>query len=175
MKKIIFLLPLMILVSGCQTNHLQQVVPPQPVACPTETKLCPDGSAVSRTQPGCAFAECPVGIVSTSTPPVESIVSGISGVSLLGPTCPVEKIPPDPACAPKPYPALILVKTPDGKREISSFRTDQDGKFSVNLPSDSYLLEPQSGQVFPRGISQLVTVKPGAITTITINFDSGIR
>jgi len=32
----------------------------QHVACTEEAKLCPDGSAVGRTEPNCAFAKCPV-------------------------------------------------------------------------------------------------------------------
>lgn len=32
---------------------------PGPVACTTEAKLCPDGSAVGRTGPNCEFAACP--------------------------------------------------------------------------------------------------------------------
>jgi len=30
-----------------------------PVACTMEAKICPDGSAVGRTGPNCAFAPCP--------------------------------------------------------------------------------------------------------------------
>lgn len=29
--------------------------------------------------------------------------SGVRGAVVLGPTCPAERIPPDPTCAPKPY------------------------------------------------------------------------
>jgi len=32
---------------------------PSPVACTTEAKICPDGSAVGRTGPDCEFAPCP--------------------------------------------------------------------------------------------------------------------
>lgn len=31
----------------------------EPVACTLEAKICPDGSAVGRTGPDCAFAACP--------------------------------------------------------------------------------------------------------------------
>lgn len=34
-------------------------IPPRPVACTMEAKLCPDGSAVSRVGPNCEFAACP--------------------------------------------------------------------------------------------------------------------
>lgn len=33
--------------------------PNQPIACPMDAKLCPDGSAVARTGTACVFAECP--------------------------------------------------------------------------------------------------------------------
>lgn len=32
---------------------------PEPVACPADAKICPDGSAVGRVPPDCEFAECP--------------------------------------------------------------------------------------------------------------------
>ncbi len=32
---------------------------PEPTACTEEAKICPDGSAVGRTGPGCEFAPCP--------------------------------------------------------------------------------------------------------------------
>jgi hypothetical protein len=32
--------------------------PNQPVACPMDAKLCPDGSSVARTGSSCTFAEC---------------------------------------------------------------------------------------------------------------------
>jgi hypothetical protein len=34
-------------------------VPTQPMACTQEAKICPDGSAVGRSGPECAFAPCP--------------------------------------------------------------------------------------------------------------------
>lgn len=40
----------------------KQVVPPvsqDPIICTMEVKLCPDGSYVGRSGPGCAFALCP--------------------------------------------------------------------------------------------------------------------
>ena len=32
----------------------------KPIACTKEAKICPDGSAVSRTGPNCEFAKCPI-------------------------------------------------------------------------------------------------------------------
>lgn len=36
-----------------------EVIAAEPVRCTQEAKLCPDGSAVGRTGPNCAFAPCP--------------------------------------------------------------------------------------------------------------------
>ncbi|MEI8091222.1 MAG: hypothetical protein WCG98_03045 [bacterium] len=42
------------------THPIQvQPAPTQPQACTEEAKLCPDGSAVGRTEPNCEFAKCP--------------------------------------------------------------------------------------------------------------------
>ena len=37
------------------------------VACTDEAKLCPDGSYVGRTEPNCAFAECPTTNTNSNT------------------------------------------------------------------------------------------------------------
>src|SRR3989338_9714702 len=71
--------------------------------CTMDAKLCSDGSYVSRTGPNCEFAECPtVGIL-----PYES---GVKGTISLGPTCPVMRDPPDPACADKPYATAVTIR-----------------------------------------------------------------
>ena len=171
MKKIFFI-SLFLLAAGCQSNYSQTPVRlapnPQPVACTMEAKLCPDGSYVSRTGPNCEFAVCPI-----STPPAGT--GGIMGQILIGPTCPVERIPPDPACAPKGYQATVIVKTSDGTKEITRFTSNKDGTFKVSLDAGTYLLVPISSGTYPRGSQETVIVERNKFTTITINFDSGIR
>lgn len=48
--------------AGCATKT------PVIQACTEEAKVCPDGSAVGRTQPNCEFAPCPV----ADTPPIST-------------------------------------------------------------------------------------------------------
>ena len=36
----------------------------QPIACPLDAKVCPDGSAVGRSGPSCEFASCPYSALS---------------------------------------------------------------------------------------------------------------
>ena len=44
----------------------QSSLPPKNVACTSDAKLCPDGSAVGRTGPNCEFAPCPEIVVPVS-------------------------------------------------------------------------------------------------------------
>jgi len=87
--------------------------PAGPVACTMEAKLCPDGSAVGRTGPNCEFAACPA---ATTTPPagggggILPYATGIQGTVMAGPTCPVERNPPDPQCADRPLQTLVANK-----------------------------------------------------------------
>jgi hypothetical protein len=168
MRKIFLVVPILLLAASCAPS-VGNLPKNQPVACTMEAKLCPDGSYVSRTGPKCEFAPCP-----TSPPPDQS-TSGIKGKITLGPTCPVQRIPPDPNCADKPYQATVSVKTTDGTKEIARFTSDEQGNFSVDLPPGVYLLVPESGKIYPRASQQEVTVTAHGFTEITIGFDSGIR
>src|SRR5512146_3130686 len=64
--------------------------------CTMDAKECPDGSYVGRVPPSCEFAACPGASSTPSTGGGQGIApyhSGIRGVVLLGPTCPVVKNP----------------------------------------------------------------------------------
>lgn len=201
MKKFLLTLPMLFLAVSCQYAKPPNVKP-APVACTQEAKICPDGSSVGRTGPNCAFAECPKtqppvvcpqiakpcpdgSYVSPQGPNCEIPAcaavklpqgsSGISGKITLGPTCPVMRQPPDPACDDKPYQATVIVKTQNGQQEITRFTSQTDGTFSLSLNPGTYLLVPQSANVYPRGIAQVVTVEKNKFTTIIISYDTGIR
>jgi hypothetical protein len=59
--KTLFLGVLLILIVGIgglvYRNALEH--PNQPIACPLDAELCPDGTAVGRTGPSCTFPACP--------------------------------------------------------------------------------------------------------------------
>lgn len=139
---------------------------PSPIACPQIARACPDGSFVHPQGPNCEIPACPA---------AQSQTSGIQGSINLGPTCPVQRVPPDPNCNDKPYQATIIVKTADGKKQITSFTSAADGSFKVNLNPGSYLLVPQNAQVYPRAGSQTVTVTAKQYTQVNIAYDTGIR
>lgn len=232
---IIFVL---IIASGCNVPGQA----PKQVACSMEAKLCPDGSAVSRSGPNCEFAPCPFvnsGITEAEARAIaeKSCIKGgealtvgtynditktwwfdanlnatrpgcnpacvvnettktaeinwrctglipptsgngtVSGQVLLGPTCPVEKNPPDPNCADKPYQTSIYVlskNSPEAKA-FKVVKTDAQGKYTVTLPANEYSLQPQGGSMLPRCETKDIVVAAGSNQIVNLACDSGIR
>ncbi len=145
--------------------------------CTQEARLCPDGSYVGRTGPNCEFAACPESTATSTTgggsiPPYDS---GVQGTVSLGPTCPVERVPPDPACANKPFAAAIIVYRTGARAAFVMGNSDTSGKFRFSLPPGSYTLEATSGKVFPRCVSVNVSVPATGYASTTISCDTGIR
>lgn len=143
------------------------------VACTMEAKLCPDGSSVGRQGPDCTFAPCPT--TTTKTTPPGAGKGGLTGTAMVGPTCPVEKNPPDPACADKPFVGALAVMTDDGSEVVQKFSTDAAGFFKVSLPAGSYTVESAPGSVLPRCVSDVIKVVAGVYAKVAVRCDSGIR
>lgn len=114
----------------------------------------------------------------TTPPPAEPTMtdSGIRGSVLVGPTCPVERIPADPKCADRPLAAKFRVRNAAGDA-VKEFSSTDTGTFSFSLPAGKYHIEQISDALYPRMVSDLsdVVVRSGQYTTVTIEFDSGIR
>lgn len=131
-------------------------------ACTMEAKICPDGSAVGRTGPNCAFAACPN-------------TSGVTGKVLLGPTCPVERNPPDPNCADTPYGTKITVRRAGSSSVFATGASDASGTYQIALPAGTYMISALGGAVYPRCADATVTVPANAYATANISCDTGIR
>lgn len=101
--------------------------------------------------------------------------SGIIGTVTLSPTCPVERVPPDPNCAPKFYSTSISIIRNIDNQVIETVQSDENGAFSVDLLPDEYTLQAQGGKVLPRCGEVIVEVKSGKYTTTEISCDTGIR
>lgn len=103
------------------------------------------------------------------------IDSGIKGVVTIGPTCPVETIPPDPKCADKPY-AATLQFTNLETNEKKTLKVSENGRFSIDLLPGVYKIENKSTAILPR-MQELenIVVEKGEYSEISISFDSGIR
>ncbi len=119
---------------------------------------------------GCAGA-------GTASPGASAVTAtGIAGTATAGPACPVQKTPPDPSCADRPVGgAVVVVRTASGT-EVARATTDAAGAFAATLPAGDYVIEPQpvSG-LMGTPAAQPVTVGTGAVTTVALVYDTGIR
>jgi hypothetical protein len=100
--------------------------------------------------------------------------SGIVGLVLIGPTCPVVML--DDPCPDRPVVADLVVRTAQGTA-VCTTASREDGRFRIGLPPGAYELDPTSGEPgrLPYAAPQHVTVKPGQYTEVRVAFDSGIR
>ncbi|MFZ2763750.1 MAG: hypothetical protein WAX80_01790 [Minisyncoccia bacterium] len=109
------------------------------------------------------------------TPLVVQGTGTISGTVTTSPTCPVERMPPEPQCAPRPYATSIEIRQTGKISVLKTINSDASGKFGTNLPVGSYELRPVGGAVFPSCGSVTVQVKSGQNSVADISCDSGIR
>ncbi len=104
--------------------------------------------------------------------------SGLAGRVLEGPTCPVERVPPEPRCAPRPLIATLRIRRVGSRRPAKSIRSRRDGRFRVSLAPGAYVVRalPVSSSFLPRPPSPFrVQVPKGRFAIVTITYDTGIR
>jgi len=100
--------------------------------------------------------------------------SGVQGVIVLWPTCPVERI--GHPCE-KPVAATVDIETSAG-HVLMHCKSDASGKFRIALAPGSYVLRPEPlrpGSGLPRPVPQPVVVLKGLFTTVRLVYDTGIR
>lgn len=103
--------------------------------------------------------------------------TGVHIVAVAGPTCPVETVPPDPNCAPKPVPnaTAVIIDAADGVQDLFVV-LDAAGEGFVELEPGDYSVTAQAVGGFMNGPEpQRVVVEDGRISEVTLTFDTGIR
>jgi hypothetical protein len=100
----------------------------------------------------------------------------VSGVAQAGPVCPVERQPPDPACADRPVAGAILVVTQNGD-EVTRTTSAADGTFHLRLTPGEYQLIPQPAQGLMGTAPPIaLTVRSGVpMAPVVVAYDTGIR
>jgi len=103
-----------------------------------------------------------------------SRVFSVEGVVHAGPTCPVVREPPDPACADQPVAGAELVVLDASGREVIRVRTDAEGRFQAELPAGRYMLAPQpvAGLL---GTPAPIDFTVPAEQPLDVAYDTGIR
>lgn len=112
--------------------------------------------------------------INLDTPPPPS---GIRGLVLLGPTCPVAASPGanEPVPCLTPYAATLVVLDSENA-VVARVTSGSDGKFSVDVPPGDYVVAPETGSdSYPIAQPQSVTVAAGQYVEIQVNYDTGIR
>lgn len=106
--------------------------------------------------------------------------SGIKGEVILGAITDCYSTDPNSSCGkPKPLQATIDIKSTTGEtksanqseRVVATVSSDQNGQFSVNLESGTYIVAPRPFNGLHALASQTVTVTAGTFVTITIVYD----
>lgn len=100
--------------------------------------------------------------------------TGVRGSVTIGPMCPVIQV--DTECPDRPFQTAVEVQQADG-RVVAKAESDEAGRFQIPLPPGSYVLVPAvPNPGAPPYASPLpFTVVQGDWTTLTVQYDSGIR
>ena len=110
----------------------------------------------------CARAAAPSSGTSTT---------GIRGVVLLGPMCPVEQA--NSPCPDKPM-ADTEVDVMQSGAVVATATTDAQGRFETAVPAGTYIVQAvTTGIQSSRGVS--TTVTDGSFSSVSVLVDSGIR
>jgi hypothetical protein len=108
--------------------------------------------------------------------PVGTGATGIGGMAVAGPVCPVETVPPDPGCAARPVVGAVVIVRDDAGSEVARATTGADGSFFVELPAGDYVLEPQPVEGLMGTAPAIeVSVVNGFPAQVELEYDTGIR
>jgi hypothetical protein len=132
--------------------------------------VAPDGavSVVSESGPAVPAEAWPL--------PVGAGATGIGGIAVAGPVCPVETVPPDPDCAPRPVAGAVLVIRDGAGSEVARTTTEADGSFFVEVAAGDFVIEPQPVEGLMGTAAALeVTVVVAIAAQVQLDYDTGIR
>jgi hypothetical protein len=145
--------------AGCIERHVQTYA------------VAPDGTVTTVSESGS------VPVPDDAWPaPAGAGQSGLAITALAGPVCPVERDPPDPACAPRPVADATVHVTDLNGHSLGIVVTDAAGMMFVGLAPGDYIVtaEAVDGLMGAPGPVQ-VTVTDGVVTPVQLDFDTGIR
>ena len=104
--------------------------------------------------------------------------SVVVGLVTAGPVCPVERDPPDPACAPRAVEGAVLVVTDSTGREVARVTSAAAGRYEIRLQPGTYEMTPQpvEGLIGTPGPIPLRVTAPSEVPQrVDIAYDTGIR
>ena len=107
--------------------------------------------------------------------PAGSGQTGIVGVAVAGPICPVETLG-DPTCAPRPVAGATIVVMDGSGTEVARAITGVDGAFTIPVPAGQYSVggEAVEGLMGTPEVTP-VSVVDGSASPVQLSYDTGIR
>jgi len=99
----------------------------------------------------------------------------VTGTVSAGPTCPVERIPPDPSCADRPVSGAEIIFVNDAGVSVGRALSDAVGSLSISLPAGRYTLNPQPVRGLLGTAATQVILISNADVEVTLRYDTGIR
>ena len=101
--------------------------------------------------------------------------TGIHITAVAGPVCPVETVPPDPACEPKPVPN-VRIAIIDATGGDHGGVLDATGQLFFELEPGAYTVNAEGVPGFMNGPeAQRAVVEDGLVTEVSLEYDTGIR
>jgi hypothetical protein len=124
----------------------------------------------------------PVPTATSAAPPSNSVPTTggfwIIGTATAGPVCPVERYPPDPACAPRPVAGATITVHGAGGQVIATITTGTDGSYRVAVPAGGVqvVAAPVAGLMrAPAPVDVVVPAGSSAWVRVDLSYDTGIR
>jgi hypothetical protein len=145
----------------CQAHCINEHVWKQSVA--------PDGTVTLISEAGPPIPE-------EAWPDPTAGKTGIRGSANAGPTCPVERVPPDPSCAPHPVQGAVIVVRDASGAQVDRTVTNAAGTYFSAVGAGTYTVEPQPVDgIMGTPPPQHVVVVAGQRATADFDYDTGIR
>jgi hypothetical protein len=110
-------------------------------------------------------------LVSCGTRTQADGTSGVTGVVLAGPQCPV--VTAESPCPDEPFVGSVVAL--EGDEEVARVQTDSEGRFRMSLPPGSYTLAADLEPGLPFAEPSQVQVTEGTYVEVTLLVDTGIR
>lgn len=143
-------------------------------ACATPSGSAPVSSPLLLVTPVISPAFSP----SVPPPSLGGPPPRVTGSVTAGPVCPVEKNPPDPACAPRPVAGAVIVATDSSGQEVGRATTASDGSYQLTVSeTGTFVITglPVPGLMGAPDPVSVTLAFPSATEQVDLEYDTGIR
>jgi hypothetical protein len=117
------------------------------------------------------------GLTPTRAASPSGLVSYVFGTVAAGPVCPVERVPPDPSCAPRPVQGVLITASFAGSGEAGRATSGPDGNYRLVIVGYGTvtLTAPAVPGLMGRPAPVTITLAPMESSRVDFLYDTGIR